>query len=135
MEQIGGNDVEVAFRALTENGAYLSKELFVKGMKKYQVALFTGLKPDAPDYEDCCCELYKLLQSQCETIESKAQLPLPEEGINPFEPALPNDVPEHLNFLGDSTDNPFGGGASKSPALTGKGAANEEELISLSQFK
>ena len=129
--------IDKSFNALTENQSYLTKEMFIKSMKKYQVSLFTGLKPDAPDYESCCAELFDALLSQC------AEEPLPKSSIHIDEPKeepfatsdLPSDLPAHLQFVADSREGVF-----PDPAKEGGESAESDEKavkdsISLKQFK
>ncbi len=136
MESPKRSEVELAFNTLTDNGPELTKELFVRGMKKHRVPLFTGLKPDAPDYDACCEELFNMLLSQMEpaTLESSTELRKAPEPVPVIPPQEPDEnLPSHLNFLAESHESiPFGGPAAEKPENKAGALCS---TISLDQFK
>jgi len=129
MEQT--DNITFAFNCLSENNEFLSKPIFISSMRKHNITVLTGLKPESPDYESCCSEIFDILLSQ---VKKDEELKSPEpklSKLNEGEPAVDNSnelmsgLPSHLNFLNTSHE----GGLRESHHN------KPENSISLEQFK
>ena len=88
------DSIERAFNALSDGEAYLSKESFIKNMKKYKISLFARLNSDSPDYETSCTELFQVFTSQFEE---------PSPNLK-FARQSSEELPDFLQFMQSSID-------------------------------
>eukprot|EP00826_Nyctotherus_ovalis_P061256 TRINITY_DN869_c0_g1_i5.p6 TRINITY_DN869_c0_g1~~TRINITY_DN869_c0_g1_i5.p6 ORF type:complete len:114 (+),score=41.94 TRINITY_DN869_c0_g1_i5:115-456(+) len=108
--------IEKVFNALADNEAYLTKQSFIKNMKKYRISLFARLSPDSPDYEASCSELFQVFVSQFQEASAGPD----------FNRESNEELPDFLRFMQASVEGPL-----KSSVAVPKGveALTKEQFV------